>query len=120
ARGGAAVAPAIAHQHLAGRRGLDRLPLRVLGIGEDADMVEILARRDVAEGERLADHRRFDRGQRPDALQVDVAETAFEQLRRERGRAAGLELGGDLGVEHAVSSSSWPDLIAWASAETNV
>jgi hypothetical protein len=54
-------------------------------------MVEILARRDVAQREGLADHgRRFGRQAR-DALQRLVAQATLEKLRGERRAGAGRQ-----------------------------
>ena len=43
---------------LAGRAGLDRLALRVAAALEGAELVDVLARRDVAQGVGRADHPR--------------------------------------------------------------
>ena len=48
---GSRVASAVDHQHVSGRRDLDRLALGMLRIGEHGDGVEIFARRDVAQRE---------------------------------------------------------------------
>ena len=55
-RGGARILAAVDHQHRAGRAFLDRLALRMGAVLEDAERVEVLARRDVAQREGLADH----------------------------------------------------------------
>src|SRR5450631_120840 len=108
----ARVAPAIHHQHLPMWDDLDRLALRVLRIFEHPDMVEVLARRNVAQRERLADKivarlahwstfaRRAPvfalgaarRAHAVHALQIDIAQSALEQLRRQRRGAGALEL----------------------------
>jgi hypothetical protein len=59
----------------------DRLALRVLGIGEDADMVEVLAGGDVAQRVGRADHVAPVIAEAPDTLDVGVAQPALEQLR---------------------------------------
>ena len=55
ARGDTSLATAVDDEHVARRDALDTLALRVLGVLEDADVVEVLARRDVAHRERGAD-----------------------------------------------------------------
>src|SRR5215467_3932916 len=84
----AGIAAAIHDQDLTRRHGLDRLALRVLRIFENADHVEVLPRRDVAQGESFAD----ENGSRPahalHALYEHVAQAALEQLRGQR-RGAG-------------------------------
>ena len=89
ARGGADIAPAVGHQHGAGRALLDRAPLRMV-IAVLARAVQVLARRDVAQGVGLADHDRAGIVVEPrDAQQEGVAQAPLEQLGRER-RGAGL------------------------------
>jgi hypothetical protein len=85
AGGDALLAARVDDQHAAGRDALDRLALRVLGIVERAQLVDVLARRDVADGERLT-HQVAARGlgQAVDPLQVDVAQAALEHLGAER------------------------------------
>jgi hypothetical protein len=57
-------------------------------IVEGTDLVEVLARRDVAHREGRADEIAAARsGQAADALQVDIAKAALEELRAERGDA---------------------------------
>ena len=55
--GRARVLAAVDHQHGAGRALLDGLALRMRAVLEHADRVQVLARRDVAQREGLADHR---------------------------------------------------------------
>ncbi len=64
---------------MAGRAILDRAPLRVLRALEHPQMIEVLPRRDVAQGEGLADHALALQAQRPHILDEDVAEAALEQ-----------------------------------------
>ena len=52
------VAPRVHHQHLPGRAGLDCLALRMPAALEGAELVEVLARRDVAQRVGLTDHPR--------------------------------------------------------------
>ena len=79
---------AVDHQHMAGRHAFDAFALRVVGVVEGADLVQVFPRRDVAHGEGGADQvaTRWV-GQACDALDEDVAETALEQLRAKRGDA---------------------------------
>ena len=82
-----AVAATVLHEHAAGRRAFHRLALRMIGVLEHADVIEVFARRDIAQRERRADEvrrtrRRLD--ERRDALQEHVAQAALEELRRER------------------------------------
>ena len=50
------VLAAVDHEHRAGRALLDRLALRMGAVLKHRDRVEVFARRDVAQGERLAHH----------------------------------------------------------------
>ncbi len=102
-RRGAGVLPAIHHQHAARRNHLDPLALRMLGILEYADMVEVLARRNVAQRERLADHVGAGLAHAAHALEKDVAKAALEKLRGERRGAGAPELlEGFAGKRHGI------------------
>ena len=91
AGGGGGVAARIHHQHVAGRAGLDRLALRVAAALEGAELVEVLARRDVTQRVGLADHPRRLAVQQEDALDEHVAEAALEEHRGQRGGGNFLE-----------------------------
>ena len=79
--------------------------LGMVGVGEDANVVEVLARGDEAHGEGLAHHGLRSLTERPHALHDRVSKASLEELCRERGDAAfaeqGLDVVGDGGV-HAV------------------
>ena len=55
-------------------------------------MIEIFPRRDVTQGECLADHILLRRAHAPYALNENIAQTALEQLGGERGGAGVLEV----------------------------
>ncbi len=57
--GGAGILAAVHHQHRAGRAILDRLALRMGAVAKHVDLVEVLARRHVAQREGLADQCRL-------------------------------------------------------------
>lgn len=85
-----ALATAVLHQYAARRRRFNGFALRMIRVLKHANVVDILAGRDVAQRERRADHVgragcRFDEWR--DALQEYVAQAALEQLRGQRGRA---------------------------------
>ena len=81
----ARVLAAIDHHHRPGRAILDRLALRMGAILEDGKLIQILARRDVAEREGLADHGACAGIERADILDELVAQAALEQGGAERG-----------------------------------
>ena len=91
-RCGARVLAAVDDEHGAGRAVLDGLALRMRAILEHADGVEILARRDVAQREGLADHRLGVRIERMHVLDELIAQAALVERRAQRRRAHGLEL----------------------------
>ena len=64
----------------------------MLGILEYADVIEVLARRNVAQRECLADHVVGRLAHAVHALEIDVAQTALEQLGRQRRGAGALEV----------------------------
>src|SRR6266704_6677979 len=82
--GDARLAAAIDDEHLPLGYGLDRLALRVLAAAERFDRIEILARRDVAQRRRLADHDAAGWMEGAHAFHEDVAEAALQHLRRQR------------------------------------
>ena len=100
-RRGARILAAVHDQHRAGRAELDRLALRMVRILEHCHRVEVLARRHVAQGEGLADHRARTRVERMDVLDELVAQAPLEEAARQRRRADRLQLlarrGGQLG-----------------------
>jgi hypothetical protein len=98
-RGCARVPAAVHDQHRAGRALLDRLALRMLPVAEHGERVEILARRDVAQREGLADHGFGPGPERMDVLDELVAQAPLEQGGGERGGADRLEFGPGLGGE---------------------
>ena len=93
ARGGRrGVAAAVDHEDGAGRAFLDALALRVAAVLEDTEMIEILARRDVAQRVGRADHARARPGSRARSRDEQVAEAALEQNGRQGCRRDRLEL----------------------------
>ena len=78
-RGGARVLAAVDHHDRAGRALLDGLALGMGAVLEHGDRVQILARRDVAQREGLADHRRAGRVERMHVLDELVAQAPLEQ-----------------------------------------
>ena len=66
---------------------------------EHLDRIEVLARRDVAQRERLADHRRLLRAERMNVLDALDAQAALEQRGGDGGRRHGLELVAGGGAE---------------------
>src|SRR5947208_6977063 len=85
--GRARVLSAIDDQHRTGWTLFHGLSLRVLSIAEHADRVEILARRDIPQRERLAHHRSGLRVERMHILDVLIAQAALEQRGRQCGGA---------------------------------
>ena len=83
-RCGGGIAPAVDHEDMPGRALLDALALRVAAVGEHAEMVEVLARRNIAHRIGRPDHARGVRIDRPHALHEGVAEATLEQNRRQR------------------------------------
>ena len=79
--GRSCIAAAVDHQHVALRCDLDRLALGMFGIGEHRDIVQVLARRDVPQGECGTDQVAVIMAQRPDTLHERVAQPTLEQLR---------------------------------------
>jgi hypothetical protein len=90
-RGGRTVLAAVDDEDGARRALLDPLALRVRAVFEDAQMVEILPGRDVAQRIGRADHRRRVRVDAVNALDVGVAEPALEQRRGEGGGRDGAQ-----------------------------
>ncbi len=82
--GRAQIATAVEDEDLAGTDRLDRLALGMIGIAKDLFPVEVFAGRDTAKGDRLPDEARLLRVERQDAVEELVAQTALEQLRRDR------------------------------------
>ena len=89
--GRARVLPAIDNQHRTRWTLLHRPALRVPAISEHADRIQVLARRDIPQRVRFADHRRGLRIQRMHVLNVLVAQPALEQRRRQCGGADRLQ-----------------------------
>ena len=79
-----AVTPAVHDQHRAGRGALDRVPLRVVVVEEYLQHVDVLASRDVAQREGLADHPAVRHVHRAQSRHEHVAQAAREQLGRDR------------------------------------
>jgi hypothetical protein len=69
-----------------GRARLDRLALRVAAALERANLVDVLARRDVAQRKRFPNHTRRRTIQEEDPLNEGVAQSTLEQHRGERCR----------------------------------
>src|SRR5438093_10177429 len=86
------LAPAIHYHDIARRGDFDGLSLRVLGILERDQLVEILAGRYVSQRERLANQIFAWPTQTPYVHNEDVLEAALEQLRCQRRRAHLAEL----------------------------
>ena len=77
--GGPRILAAVDHHHRAGRAFLDGLALRMGAVEEDADRVEVFARRDVAQRVGGADHV-AERGiERPHILDELAAQAALEK-----------------------------------------
>ena len=91
-RRGARILAAVHHQHRAGRTILDRLALRMGAVAEHVDLVEILARRHVAQREGLADQRRLIGTERMHVLDHLDAKAALEQRGGDGGGGDGLQL----------------------------
>src|SRR6185437_12076728 len=97
-RGGARVLAAVHHHYRTGWAVLDRLALRMAAVAEHVELVEVFARRDVTQGEGLADQRRLVGRQRMDVLDRLDAIAALEQGGRHGRRADGAELVAGLGL----------------------
>jgi hypothetical protein len=96
------IAPAVDDEDMAGRAFLDALALRVAAVFEHAEMVEILARRDIAQRIGRADHVRHVAAlDAVDAGDESVAEAPLEQHRSQRRRRDRLQFG-FRAVAHAV------------------
>src|SRR5262249_3196758 len=83
---------AVHDQHRAGRTILDRLALRMGTVAEHVDLVEVLARRHVAQREGFADQRRLVRAQRTNVLDHLNTEAALEQCGGHRRGGNRLQL----------------------------
>jgi len=79
ARRAADLASRVHDENLAGRRFLDGAALGVIRPPQDLEHVDILAARDVAQCEGLADHRQRLRTERLEATHEHVAQAALEQ-----------------------------------------
>jgi hypothetical protein len=88
---GAGVLAAVHHQHRAGRAIFHRLALRMGAVAKHLELVEVLARRHVAQRKGLADQRRLIRTQWVHVLHELHAEPALVQGGGDGGRADGLE-----------------------------
>jgi hypothetical protein len=77
---------------MAARTFLDTLALRMAAVLEHAEMVEVLARRNVAQRIGGPDHGRRVRVEAVDALDEGVAEAALEQDGGQRGGGHRLQL----------------------------
>jgi hypothetical protein len=75
-----------------------RLALRVLAVVEDADRVQVLARRHVAQREGRPHHVRQAGVQRPHVLDELLAQAALEQRGAQRGGADLHQLAAGVGV----------------------
>jgi hypothetical protein len=110
-RGGAPVLARVDDHDVSRRDLLDGLALRMRAVFEDAEMIEVLARRDVAQGIGLPDHARRVGIEQPDILQEDVAETLLEERRGEgRGADLGQQVAGlraEGGEGHGASFAWW-------------
>src|SRR5262249_13865756 len=71
---------------------LDGLALRMAPVLEDADGVQVLTRRHIAQGEGFPDHRRFGGIESLHVLDHLIAEAALVKRRADRGGAHRLEL----------------------------
>ena len=89
----ARVLAAVDHHHCTGRTFLDRLALRMFAIVKHRYGIQVLARRDVAQRIRLADHVSGRRIEGAHILDELVSQTALEERSGERGNTDGLELG---------------------------
>ena len=75
---GTRIAPAVHHQHLTRGNGLHRLALRMLGVFEDAQLIQILASGNVSQRKRFADQIAARRAHATHILDKDVAKPALE------------------------------------------
>ena len=80
------------HQHGVARTFLDSAPVQAVVSLVQRHAVEILARRDEAQGESRPDQRRLRRGQRLQAQQKGVAQPTLQQAVADVGRTAAREL----------------------------
>src|ERR1700683_4692727 len=95
----AGIAAAIDNEYRAGRAFVDPLALRMIAILKDLDLVEILARRDVAQRDSLSNHRQRLRIERINILNHLVTKTALEKRGCQRGCADLLQLVAGLRTE---------------------
>ncbi len=93
-RGRGMITPAVDDEDMAGRALLDALALRMVAVFEHAEMVEVLARRDIAQRIGRPDHVRHGAALNAmDAGDEGVAEAALEQHRGQRRRGDCFQFG---------------------------